>query len=338
MLYNGNMAESFIDRRAVLPKGQQREIMARAIEKLSIEGIANVFNISERTVRDWRREKFSINADILNKICKKIGTPFPRQAELKGRYWYVAKGSSAGGIAVLKKYGRIGGDPEYRKKKWKEWWEKKGKHKCVITFPKFFKKPTPSKDFAEFIGIILGDGGVTRNQITITLHRRDDNDYSKFVISLIKKLFDVPAGIYYKKDNSTIDLIISRSGLIRFCQENFDMKIGNKTKQQVDIPCWIKENNSYLTSCIRGLMDTDGCLFAHRYKVRGKWYDYKKLSFTNYSKPIIKSVFDGFKMLGLNPRITSEGVDVRIERKEDVSKYFAIVKPHNPKYLKRYVK
>jgi hypothetical protein len=332
------MADSFMEKRAILPRGQQRKIIDKAIEKLSVEKIATIFNVSERTVRDLRRERFSINAGILDKICKKIGIPFPRQAKLRDRYWYTAKGSSAGGTAVLKKYGRIGGDPEYRKKKWREWWERKGKHKCIITSPKFFKKPTPSKDFAEFVGIILGDGGVTRNQMTITLHRRDDKDYSKFVISLIKKLFDVPVGIYYKKDNSTIDLIISRSGLIRFCQENFDMKIGNKTKQQVDIPRWIKENNSYLTCCIRGLMDTDGCLFAHRYKVRGKWYSYKKLSFTNHSKPIIKSVFDGFKMLGFSPRVTAEGVDVRIERKNDVRKYFAIVKPHNSKYLKRYVK
>jgi len=38
-------------------------------------------------------------------------------------------------------------------------------------------------------------------------------------------------------------------------------------------------------------MDTDGCVFTHRYKSKGKWYSYKKLYFTSLSKPLLNSFF-----------------------------------------------
>ena len=56
-------------------------------------------------------------------LCKKTGLKFPSDIKLRDKYWYVTKGASRGGVAALKKYGRVGGDPEYRKKKWYEWWE-----------------------------------------------------------------------------------------------------------------------------------------------------------------------------------------------------------------------
>ncbi len=334
------MAGLFISKRAVFPRGEQRNFILnnkKALGLLDVE-LARLLKISNRTLTDWKREKFSMSLRAVEVLSKKTKKKIPQNIKIKNPFWYIKKGAKLGGIAVYKKYGRIGGDPEYRKKKWYEWWEKEGKYKCIITAPKSFRKPIFSKELAEFAGIVLGDGGITQRQITITLHHKDDREYSRFVIVLIKNLFDVPVGVCHRKENSTIDLIVSRSGLVSFCKEKLGLKQGNKIKQQVDIPDWIKKSKSYLISCIRGLMDTDGCIFMHKYKVNGKWYNYKKLSFSNHSKPLINSVFEGFRRLNMSPRITKDGRDVRIERKNDVYRYFAIVNPHNHKYLKRYKK
>lgn len=325
--------------RVFFKKGAQKEFMNKAISCLPIKEIAKLCNISERTIRDWRREKFSIDFNVLHKLCRKIKIPFPSNIELKERYWYVNYGSPAGGIAVFKKYGRIGGDPEYRKKKWYEWWEEEGRHEKhpFIGITKLIQKPCFSAELAEFVGIVLGDGGITQRQVTIALHYKDDKEYSKFVVALIKKLFNVPVGKYYCKKSSVVKFSVSRSELVHFCVGKLGLKQGNKIKQQVDIPLWIKKNNLYLIACVRGLIDTDGCIFTHRYKVNGKFYSYKKLAFTSYSKPLRQSVFNILKDIGVNPRL-AQNRDVRLDRIEDVQRYFRLVGSQNPKHLKRYLK
>ena len=333
------MAESFTDKRAVLPKGQQRKIMDKAIESFSVEKIANIFSVSGRTIRDWRREKFSIDADILNRVCKKIGISFPRQVKLKDRYWYTLKGSSAGGAAAFKKYGRVGGDPEYRKKKWREWWEGKGKHEHhpIINTSLPIKKPVFSEKLAELVGILLGDGSTAKYQIVVTLCDKDEKPYGKFVSGLIKKLFDVPVNVNRRAECSVINIAISRVELVRFCVNDLKLKRGSKIKHQVDIPNWIKANKLFLVSCVRGLIDTDGTVFNHKYRVRGKEYCYKKISFTSRSEPLRQSVFCALLSFGIKARLTKQ-YDVRIDAQEDVKKYFRIVGSHNLRILMRYKK
>ena len=240
---------------------------------------------------------------------------------------------------MWKKYGRIG-NPEYRKKKWYEWWEKEGQYKShtILNLPKPIKKPNFSKELAEFVGIVLGDGGITQYQVVITLHSKDDKEYGKFVTSLIKRLFDVPIGINYDKKDLAVDLTISRRKLVEFCLQRLGLKQGNKVKQQVDIPVWIKKNKLYSIACLRGLIDTDGCVFTHYYRVNGKMYYYKKLAFSNRSKPILKSVYQFLRTLGMNPRITRDEKDVRLESIEDLRQYFSIVNSSNPKILQQYRK
>lgn len=320
-------------------KGRQSKFINAILIRISVKQAAQLCGFSERTIRDWRRGKFLVDLKALRKLCKKTGILFPSNIKLKKDYWYVAHGSSAGGLAVYKKYGRIGGDPEYRKKKWYEWWNREGRHR-QHSIPKIclpVKKPSKSENLAEFVGIVMGDGSITKKQIIITLHYKDDKRYSKFVVSLIKKLFNVHVGRYSYIKSSVIKVIISRRELIHFCVERLGLKQGNKVKQQIDIPDWVKRNKHYAISCVRGLIDTDGSVFTHHYKVNGKWYSYKKLSFTSYSKPLRQSVFNILRENGLNPRLAGEK-DVRIESKKDMSRYFRVFGFNNPKHLRRYKK
>ncbi len=323
--------------RVFFSQGKQKKFINIILSKLSVKESAKLCNFSERTIRDWRRGKFSVDLKALRKLCKKTGISFPSNIKLKDDYWYTAYGSSAGGLAVYKKYGRIGGDPEYRKKKWYEWWNREGRYKqhpiTKICLP--IKKPRKSENLAEFVGIVMGDGSITKKQIIVTLHYKDDEKYSKFVVNLIKKLFNVHVGRYSYIKSSAIKIIISRRELIRFCVERLGLKQGNKVKQQIDMPDWIKRNKQYAIACVRGLVDTDGCVFTHRYKVNRKWYSYKKFCFTSFSKPLRQSVFDILKDNGLRARLAGKR-DVRIDSKEDMNTYFRLFGFHNPKHLKRY--
>jgi len=323
--------------RAFLPKGQQKKFINAILSRISLKQTAKLCNLSERTIRDWRRELFSMDFNAIQKLCRKTNVPPPKNLKTKDRYWYVHKGAIIGGYAALKKYGAVGGNPEYRKQKWYEWWEREGKFKPhpFINVPIPIKKADYSETLAEFVGIVIGDGGITKNQITITLHYKDDKEYGKFVTKLIKNLFDVHVGECHRQN--TINYNVSRVELVKFSTEKLGLKRGNKIKQQVDIPKWIKRNEQYAIACVRGLVDTDGCIFNHKYKVKGKWYSYKKLAFASRSKPLRESVFNILKNNGLNPRLTQDK-DVRLDSIKDMKRYFKIFNSHNPKHLKRYLK
>ena len=333
------MAEQFNSKRAFLPQTKQTQFINKILAKIPIKKAAKLCNISQKTIRDWRRGKFSMDLKIIQELYLKTNTSPPRNIKTKNRYWYVNKGASIGGIAVFKKYGRIGGDPEYRKKKWFEWWEKEGKFKKhpIINVCLPVKKPKKSNELAELIGILIGDGGITKRQITITLNHIDDKEYSKFVIKFIKKLFNLTPSVYHDAKNSVNDIVISRSELVKFFV-SLGLPIGNKIKQQIDIPEWIKRNKNFLIACIRGLVDTDGCVIKHSYQVKGKIYHYKKLAFSTRSNPLIKTVYNSLKKFGFSARITKYEKDVRIESKNDIQKYFKLIGSHNPKHLRKYYK
>lgn len=332
------MAEQLNSKRVIFPKGKQKEFLLQSKEDFfgTWEKLAEVAGTSERNLNDWRNEKISMSLFAVEQICKKREREIPENIVIKDAYWYTKQGSSAGGKAVLKKYGIVGGDPEQRKKKWREWWEREGHlNPSKITKALPFKKPIFSEDLAEFVGIMLGDGGMSDYQFTVTLHRITDKKYSLFVRRLIKKLFDVQVGEYCDKKFLADSLVVSRVGIVKYC-EDLGLKKGSKVRQQVDIPSWVKKNQCYSIACLRGLIDTDGCIILHKYLSKGKRYCYKKIGFTSRSHPLLQSASGTLLILGIKHRIMKNGWDIRIEARKDVEKYFQIVGTHNPKHLERY--
>ena len=123
---------------------------------------------------------------------------------------------------------------------------------------------------------------------------------------------------------------------MRYCVEKLGLKIGNKIKQQVDIPDWIRQNKKFSIACVRGLIDTDGCAFTHYYKVNGKLYDYKKLAFSSLSEPLRLSVFQILKSLGIKSRLCKRK-DIWLDSEESIKQYFSIIGTHNRKLLNKYL-
>lgn len=334
------MAEKVISRRVFFPKGEQLKFLDDAQRKLSVSNkkMAELIGKNVRTLADWKREKFSMSLDAAKFLSKKSGTMLPCGAKIKEAHWYTSVGSSAGGLAVYKKYGHIGGSEVERKKKWNIWWNTKGKFQKhpILNITKPIKKPSFSPVLAEFVGVLLGDGGISKRQVVVTLHRYDDKVYSDYVRRLIEKLFQVVPGVYRNKKSLADSIVISRTELVRFCTDKLGLKIGSKVRQQVGVPLWIEERKSYSVACLRGLVDTDGCIIKHRYVSKGKEYCYKKLSFTNLSVPLLQFVFNILSDMGMRPRVTNNGKEVRIESQSDMERYFRIIGSNNPKHLNRW--
>lgn len=236
-----------------------------------------------------------------------------------------------GGEALIRKYGRVPVDESYRKKRWREWWNKTGQFRSQsILTPKSVLLPKKNAILAEFIGIAMGDGGISKNQVVISLNSEDDAEYALFVSKLMHKMFRIRPSIYPSKQQKVTDIVISRVRLVQYLHK-LGLPVGNKIKQGLDMPTWVKRRRSYAIACVRGLVDTDGCIFTHRYLVKGKRYSYKKLSFTSASPQLLNTVYELFTAWGLHPRLGGSK-DVRIDRIADIKKYLKLIGTHNPKH------
>ena len=323
------------------PKGIQRQFLLMVESRLQIKrtDIVELLGVSGRTYSDWKREKFLIPLESAKLLSRKAEIELPKH-ELKEKYWYTKIGAVAGGINCFEKYGRVGGDELSRKKKWREWWHSVGKFSPhpIIGVSKKINKPEFSPELAEMIGIFLGDGGISQFQVVVTLHRIDDAEYSEYVQKLIKKLFGVEASLYEEKDALANNICVSRRELVKYLTDVVGLKVGNKVTQQVEVPQWIIGKMDFRKACLRGLVDTDGCLIIHKYKVNGKLYTYKKLGFSNSSKPLVDFVHSTLNSIGIRARIAKQGTEVRVDGIEDMKKYFSVISSNNQKHLRRWLK
>jgi intein/homing endonuclease len=327
------MAETFTDKpqkRVVFSKGQQSLFLLKTKEKLGFDWplLADKLGVHRRTLFDWRREKYLLPLDPLKKLCKMARIDTPKEIEIRKAFWSVKKAAKAGGIAMFKKYGKIG-NPELRKQKWQEWWEKTGKHNQNKYFiVREVSKPQFDEKLAEFIGIVMGDGGVTKRQLTIYLNAKVDKPYSIFVRHLIKEVFKLDSGVSLCQ-KGVIRVSVSRTLLINYL-ESMGLKRGNKIRHNLDMPKWIKENDTFSMACIRGLMDTDGCLFMERHQIKNKIYSYPRLSLVSASEALRNSVFLTFKRLGYLPFIRGNR-SVQLESYLDIRNYFDKIGTNHPK-------
>lgn len=327
-----------IDKRVVFPRGKQAEFLLRARKKLNLSWpfFAKKFRIHRRTLNDWRREQYSIPFGILKRISDKARIKIPSDIEIKDRFWYVHKGARAAWLTIKEKYGRVPVDEDYRKKCWREWWKKEGQYRqdLLTAIVKPIRRPLLSSSLSEFVGIILGDGGITSTQVTVTLNMYDDKEYGKYVINLFKILFGVNPSEYERRESSIFNIVVSRTELVRFLTEK-GLSVGGKVRQQVGIPDWIKASDSYSKTCLRGLFDTDGCFYMDRHKYKNKTYFNAGMNFTNHSLPILHFFKECLEKYGFHPTQKTE-FSIFLRKKEEIIRYFKEIGSSNQKHFRKF--
>ncbi len=203
-------------------------------------------------------------------------------------------------------------------------------HRKIVILPDYSPK------LAEFFGIMIGDGGINNPwQVTITLNSIKDKEYSNFIKSLCFELFGIYPAIRKRPGKNTLVISLASISVVEFLIEK-DLPRGNKLKNGLKIPDWILFKKSYQIACVRGLVDTDGCLFIHQHIVKGKAYKNLGLCFTNHSPGIIKSVAAILKELGISGHISKRGSNVYLYRESDIVKYLKIVGTSNDRISSLY--
>lgn len=197
---------------------------------------------------------------------------------------------------------------------------------------RIFRAPR-SPELAEFIGAVLGDGGTTRFQITIATNAVTDAAYASYLSTLCMYLFGIRATVK-NRERHTTTITASSAALVEYCR-SLGVPMGDKIRQRVDIPMWITRNPKYLRACVRGLVDTDGCVYLDRHRYRNRVYRHMGIGFTSASPPLLRSVIRAFRGWHLHP--TQNSVKHMLLRREaDVIRYFAEVGTSNSKHRERF--
>lgn len=313
--------------------GNQEEFLEKVINKSKsrIKDLALLVNVHPKTLSDWRREKTRMSLRALEVFSRKYGITTTERKETLIERWKNSqkKANKVGGMVRLRRYGSPG-TTEGRKKgglKTMEILRKKG----IIFTKNRFNEPTYSKELAEFVGIMLGDGGITFEQCTITLNGEADANYILFIKVFLNTLFGVAPKLFKHKHDKAVVIYYYGVALVAYLK-GLGLKPGNKVKQQVDVPEWIKNDKEYSIACLRGLMDTDGGVFLHNYKIHGKEYSYKKICFTNKSVPLLAFVFNTLQRLKFTPKYIANK-RIWLYDQNDVLRYNAVVGTHNSRLL-----
>lgn len=199
----------------------------------------------------------------------------------------------------------------------------KRSHRKPVTIPK------QSAQLAEFFGIMLGDGGINNAwQANITLNAIADKDYAKHVVQLCGDLFKVLPAIRKRKTRETLVISLASTTIVDFLVEKGLLR-GNKLAGGLAIPQWIMRERRYRIACLRGLVDTDGCLYVHRHSMGGRMYGNIGLCFTSYAPEMMGQVVSIFSECGIVPHVSGGGRKIYLYSQEAVKKYLDVIGTSN---------
>lgn len=323
-------------------RGNQSKFLENFIKRtgLTCREAAKLCNVCSRTFRDWKRDKYQISYKALSKLCKFSGISIPKDIEILKEFWSVEKASVLGGKRYFELYGipgniesrRRGGINSTRKFMLNPEW---AKERGFVTRKKILY-PDNSELLAEFIGVMIGDGGIrNKHQITISYNWKEDRSYATYIQNIIKKLFGISSALYIREELGSADVLVTSTNLIEFLEKK-GIKRGNKVVNQIDIPGWVFERREYQISCLKGLFDTDGCVYQHVYAVGGKKYRYVKMCFSNCSLPVLLSIKRMLENLNFHPIIDERQQGVYLNKSSEVERYFLEIGSSNPRYYNRY--
>ncbi|GEM_PF-6941618 len=208
--------------------------------------------------------------------------------------------------------------------------------KCINGFAKDMKIPklnlNYSKELAELIGILLGDGEIMKDgTLRISFDpKKDLNFHHRRTFLLVESLLSNKISHEsYKR------FAFYNTAFMRFLNEDCELKSGNKSINNWSIPKWCYFNEDYLKSVIRGIFDTDGYIGYSSGTIEIMLGRFSKRS-TN----LIRGIKDGLERLNFKPivKYSPDGrCKIRIFGKGYVIKFMMIIGSSNIKNIIRYL-
>lgn len=192
--------------------------------------------------------------------------------------------------------------------------------------------PHYSVELAELMGILMGDGHLDKYQISMSTHSETDIEHAEFVVNLLTSVFGLPVSLRKRNTKQAVVVTLSSKAACEHLHA-LGMPRGNKLMKGLYPPTWIKENTEYTSAFMRGLIDTDGCVYQDRHTIRGRAYVSICIAFTSASSELLDFVEAVLTAREYHP--TRWGRSIRLRRRMDVFRYASEIGFSNPKHARK---
>jgi hypothetical protein len=182
-----------------------------------------------------------------------------------------------------------------------------------------------SSTLAYIVGVALGDGNLScPNRRVTRLRITCDIKYPQIIAEVITNLQEIfpknKVSIVKDKKGECIDISVYSNNLNYLMPWQADM--GSKMVQQAHVPKWIMNDEQYIKSALKGLVQTDGSIYLDR--------GYKMVNFTNVVKPLIEDVMNMMQLLGFKPRLSktmqkSGNIKYTVRLVRDAEKFITLI-------------
>lgn len=263
-------------------------------QKASWANIAKEIGISEHTLRvDWRDERSTLPLIYSKKIVSMSSTN-----------WDDVMNSVV----------------EILPKNWGQRRRKKG-----IGLKKMSIPSVNNPKLAEFLGILLGDGYLSKYVVEICGDARFEQHYlMQYVPKLVFDLFGLIGSI--RTQQNVVRLRFCSKMMSGWIAKTFGLSYGKKIDVFARIPKMFLADASKLSACIRGCIDTDGGIYRFHNRIG--------VAFFNKNRMLLEDVAYGLKQFGFNPYFT-KGKEVWLLKKRDVLLYLSQIGTSNMKNIVR---
>lgn len=209
---------------------------------------------------------------------------------------------------------RIDNFAVWRKKaKARGWFFRLGRRRAVYAI----KRLSKNGDLAEFIGVMLGDGNITKfprtEGMTISANSNNPGFINRYA-RLTRRIF---------RKQPTVSRVTGKNCVrIRLYQTDISGRLGvpagNRRDLTIGIPRWIWGNKRHVIRLLRGLFEAEGSLSIHP-----PTYTHN-LQFSNRNISLLQIVGRGLRLLGYHPEFRS--TSTRLRKKREVEKFLKQVR------------
>lgn len=274
----------------------------------SIKSIRKNLNIAKSTLENYMSGKYTIPRNIFEKLLKKLDISqqkyFLKYIYYKDKNW----GRSKGGNVTYSKYKSI---------------FELGRKKAIIVRNgnkkrkyNFNQNISLSKELAELIGALIGDGFIGNYNKKYIIHYTGDKILDK---QYFKKLQYMYKSIE-KNINPLIFINSYRMDLRIHCKDLFLM-LKNRFNIPVGVKCYtvtipkeiLNANKEIVNACIRGIFDTDGGVIFDKRKSYTR--PYMRISLQMMSIDLIRQIHYILQEQGINSRVSNNGTRIQINGK-----------------------
>jgi len=326
-----------ISMRIRLNKKYRDELFFRLRQRKILSDVSVVLNISSRTLKAWEKGENTIPEESFKKVVsiagRKIGDfEYDRLSE----NWNAENAARKGGFARIARYGNPG-TKEGRRKGGFASLKIHNKRKTGFVVEKTMFEPKHSEKLAEMLGILVGDGHLSEYQTSMTTSSITDIEHASFVSKLFKNLFLLEAPIRKNTDSHSVDVTVSSKKLVGFLISN-GMTKGNKIHNGLHVPVWIMNDKKFWKPFIRGLFDTDGCVYLDCHHKGGKTYKHIGWTISSNADKLVRDIINILEGLDFSPSYRKSQHSVYLRKQDEIKRYFSEIGTHNPKHASRYQK